>query len=126
DSDRVPTEDATGPRGGGARSPDLCPQEQHDRPDAGLADLDLRPGTRSSGRRDARDGGRDRGRPAARRACGAISPERVHPAPPAPDGRAGEPRLAPPRPRAVSPGPALPGRREERLAALRTRGAWRA
>ena len=46
----------------------------------------------------------------------AVAAERLHPAAPAPDGRAGEPRLAVARPRAVPPGPALSGRGPQRLA----------
>ena len=51
-------------------------------------------------------------------AGGAVAPERVHPAAPAPDGRAREPRLAVARPRAVSSGQALSGRGAERLAVI--------
>ena len=40
----------------------------------------------------------------------AVAPERLHPAAPAPDGRAGQPRVALARARAVPPGPALSGR----------------
>ena len=50
------------------------------------------------------------------RAGRAVAAERLHPAAPAPDGRAGEPRLALARPGAVPAGPALPGRRPQRLA----------
>ena len=46
----------------------------------------------------------------------AVAPERLHPAAPAPDGRAGQPRVAVARPRAVPAGPALSGRGAERLA----------
>ena len=46
----------------------------------------------------------------------AVAAERLHPAAPAPDGRAGEPRLAVARPRAVPARPALPGRGAEQLA----------
>ena len=42
--------------------------------------------------------------------------ERLHPPAPAPDGRAGEPRVPLARPRAVSPGPALSGRGAQHLA----------
>ena len=51
-----------------------------------------------------------------------LSPaERLHPAAPAPDGRAGEPRLAVARPGAVPAGPALSGRGAQRLALTRFR-----
>ena len=46
----------------------------------------------------------------------ALAPERLHPPPPAPDGRAGQPRLALARPGALPPGPPLPGRGAIRLA----------
>ena len=46
----------------------------------------------------------------------AVAAERLHPAAPAPDGRARQPRLAVARPRAVPPGPALSGRGPQRLA----------
>ena len=45
-----------------------------------------------------------------------VAAERLHPAAPAPDGRAGEPRLAVAWPRAVSPRAPLPGRRAQHLA----------
>ena len=54
------------------------------------------------------------------RAGRAVAAERLHPAAPAPDGRAGQPRLAVARPRAVPAGPALPGRGPERLAVTAT------
>ena len=57
----------------------------------------------------------------------AVAAERLHPAPPAPDGRAGQPRLALARPGAVSSGPALPGRGAQRLAltrAARASSSW--
>ena len=44
----------------------------------------------------------------------AVAAERLHPAAPAPDGRAGQPRLAVARPRAVPPRAAVPGRRPQR------------
>ena len=58
------------------------------------------------------------------RAGRAVAPERLHPAAPAPDGRAGEPRLALPRPGAVPPRPPLPGRRPEQLAVTQP-PSWR-
>ena len=48
-----------------------------------------------------------------------VAAERLHPAAAAPDGRAGEPRVALARPRAVPARPALPGRRPTRLALAR-------
>ena len=50
----------------------------------------------------------------------AVAPERLHPPAAAPDGRAGQPRLALARPRTVPAGPAVPGRREKRLALARS------
>ena len=50
------------------------------------------------------------------RAGRAVAAERLHPAAPAPDGRARQPRVALARPRAVPPRPALSGRRSQRLA----------
>ena len=55
-------------------------------------------------------------RPVVVRAGRAVAAERLHPAAPAPDGRAGEPRLALARPRAVPARPALPGRGPQPLA----------
>ena len=52
----------------------------------------------------------------SRRAGRAIAPERVHPAVAAPDGGAGESRVALARPGAVPAGAAVSGRRTERLA----------
>ena len=52
----------------------------------------------------------------------AVAAERLHPAAPAPDGRAGQPRLAVARPGAVPPGPALSGRGPQRLAVTRPLG----
>ena len=49
-------------------------------------------------------------RPVLVRGGRAVAAERLHPAAPAPDGRAGQPRLAVARPRAVPARPALPGR----------------
>ncbi len=53
-----------------------------------------------------------------RRGRRAVAAERLHPAAPAPDGRASQSRLALPWPRALPAGPPLPGRREEPLALI--------
>ena len=79
-------------------------------------DLDLLARDRPARGGDARDRGRDRGRALVVRAGRALAAERVHPPAPAPDGRAGEPRVALARPRAVPAGPPLPGRGAEQLA----------
>ena len=62
--------------------------------DADEPDLDLLARDRSARGGDARDRGRHRRRAVVVRAGRAVAAERVHPAAPAPDGGAGEPRLA--------------------------------
>src|SRR5439155_679639 len=113
---RIPPEDTDAPRGRGAGDADLRPQVEHDAADAREPDVDLRARARPARGRHARDRGGDRHRPAALGAGGALAPERLHPAAPAPDGRAGEPRLAVPRTGAVPAGAPVPGRGAHRLA----------
>ena len=86
-----------------------------DRADRGMPDLDVRAGGRPERRGAPRDRGGDQPRPAPGEAGRALAPERLHPPPPAPDGRASQPRFAVARPGAVPPGQAL-SRRGARLA----------
>ena len=116
--ERVQAEDADAPRGGGAGAADLRPQGEHDPPDAVEPDLDLLARDRPSRGGDARDRGGDRDGPEQLRTGRALAAERLHPAAPAPDGGAGEPRLPVTRPRAVPPGQVVPGRGTERLAMI--------
>src|SRR6185369_17017946 len=107
---RVQAEDADAARGRGAGPPDLRPEVEHGAPDAVEPDLDLLARDRSARGGDARDRGGDRDGPPRVGARRAEPAERLHPAAPAPDGRAGKSRLAVARTGAVSAGPAVPGR----------------